>query len=119
MNGNGTEEPTNDLTNDLSDRQLLLLVLERVTKIEERVTRLEVAEEDRKRETRPLWERLNTQIAQLNEQMTQVLARLSAIEEEQRRMRHDITMFREDLRNERLERLYLAERVTALDRGQA
>ena len=47
MDDNETENTTKDLTENLSDRQLLLL-------LSERVTRLEAAEEERKRETRPL-----------------------------------------------------------------
>lgn len=118
MNHNGTDEPTKDLTENLSDRQLLLLLLERVTDINERVARLEKVEEDRKLETRPLW-------ARLDGQMTMVLARLSAIEEEQgllkeeqRRMRIEMGLFREDLHSERMERGYLAERVRELERSQ-
>lgn len=105
MSDNGTNEPTKDMTENLSDRQLLLLVLERVG-------RLEAAEEERKKETRPLWERLEGQ-------MTQVLVRLTNIEDEQRRMRHEMGLFREDLQNERMERSYLAARVTALEKSQA
>jgi chromosome segregation ATPase len=118
MNGNETNDPTGDLTEGLSDRQLLLLLLERVTGINERVARLEKAEEDRKLETRPLW-------ARLDGQMTMVLARLSAIEEEQartreeqRRMRAEIKGFREDLDSERRERFYMDERITELERAQ-
>ncbi len=118
MNGNETNDPTRDLTEGLSDRQLLLLLLERVTGIDERVARLEKAEEDRKLETRPLW-------ARLDGQMTMVLARLSAIEEEQartreeqRRMRAEIKGFREDLDSERRERFYIDERITELERAQ-
>ena len=47
MGDNGTNESTKDLTEHLSDRQLLLFV-------QERVTRLEAAEEERQKETRPL-----------------------------------------------------------------
>ncbi len=111
MNGNETTDPTKGLTEDLSDRQLLLLLLERVTSIDERVARLEAAEEDRKLETRPLWARLDGQV-------TQMMARLLAIEDEQRRMRHEIGLFREDLRNERMERSYLGARVDAIERSQ-
>lgn len=125
MNENGANEPTKDLTENLSDRQVLLLLLERVTGIDERgsndrqmlsqllerVAHLEAAEEDRKRETRPLWQRLDGQ-------MTQMLARLLAIEDEQRRMRHEMGLFREDLRNERMERSYIGARVDALERSQ-
>ena len=118
MNHNGTDEPTKDLTENLSDRQLLLLLLERVTDINERVARLEKVEEDRKLETRPLW-------ARLDGQMTMVLARLSAIEEEQgllkeeqRRMRIEMGLFREDLHSELMERGYLAERVRELESSQ-
>lgn len=103
-NNNGTDESTKDLTEDLSDRQLLLLLVERVG-------RLEAAEEDRKRETRPLWERLDGQIGQM-------IVRLANIEDEQRRMRHEMGLFREDLRNERMERSYLAARVDALERPE-
>lgn len=118
MNNNGTNDSTKDLTENLSDRQLLLLLLERVTGIDnhvagidERVAHLEKAEEDRKVETRPLWQRLDGQ-------MTQMLARLLAIEDEQRRMRHEMGLFREDLRNERMERSYLGARIDALERTQ-
>ncbi len=111
MNNNGTNDSTKDLTEDLSDRQLLLLLLERVTGIDERVAHLEKAEEDRKVETRPLWQRLDGQ-------MTQMLARLLAIEDEQRRMRHEMGLFREDLHNERIERSYLSARVDAVERSQ-
>ncbi|NOT59775.1 MAG: hypothetical protein HOP19_06065 [Acidobacteria bacterium] len=97
-----TKNLAENLSDNLSDRQLLLLLLERVT-------HLEKAEEDRKRETRPLWERLDGQ-------MGQVLVKLANIEEEQRLMRTDISLFREDHRNERRERAYLAERVTIIEK---
>src|ERR1051326_1029482 len=113
MNSDETNDPTRDSTENLSDRQLLLLLLERgtedrrlLTQLLERVTRLETAEEDRKLETRPLWQRLDGQV-------TQMLARLLAIEDEQRRTRHQIGLFREDLQNERMERSYLGARVDA------
>lgn len=116
MGDNGTNESTKDLTGNLSDRQLLLLLLERVTSIDERVTnldervaRLEKAEEDRKLETRPLWERLEGQ-------MTQVLVRLTNIEDEQRRTRLGIGVLREDPYQEKLQRGYLAERVTEIEK---
>jgi len=124
-NDNGTSDPTKDLTENLSDRQLLLLLLESATEdrqllsqLLERTARLEAAEEDRKLETRPLWARLDGQV-------TQMLAKLMAIEEEQgrmreeqQRMRFEISGFSEDLRNERLARFYLAERMNTLERAQ-
>jgi len=119
MNTNGNEDTTKDLTDDLSDRQLLLLVLERVKGIDERVIRLEAAEENRKKETRPLWERLDGQITQILVRISAVEARLSTIEEEQRRVRHEIGLFRKDLHNERMERSYLDERLNALEHPQA
>ena len=118
MNSDETNDPTRELTENLSDRQLLLLLLERgtedrqlLTQLLERVARLEAAEEDRKLETRPLWARLDGQV-------TQMMARLLAIEDEQRRIRHEIRLFREDLHNERMERSYLDARVDALERSQ-
>jgi chromosome segregation ATPase len=125
MNNNGTDEPTKDLTEDLSDRQLLLLLLERVTDVNERVARLEKAEVDRKLETRPLWARLDGQMTTVMAQLSSIEARLSAVEaeqarmrDEQRRMRTEIKLFREDLDGERRERFYMDERITELERAQ-
>jgi septal ring factor EnvC (AmiA/AmiB activator) len=112
MNNNGNEDTTKDLTDDLSDRQLLLLVLERVI-------RLEAAEEERKKETRPLWDRLEGQMTQVFVRFSAIETRLTAIEEEQKRVRHEIGLFRKDLYNERLERSYLEERVSVLEQAQA
>lgn len=125
MNGNETNDPTRDLTEGLSDRQLLLLLLERVTDINERVARLEKAEEDRKLETRPLWARLDGQMTTVLAQLSTIDTRLSAVEaeqarmrDEQRRMRAEISLFREDLHSERRERFYMNERITELERAQ-
>jgi septal ring factor EnvC (AmiA/AmiB activator) len=118
MNGDLTNEPTKDLTENLSDRQLLVLLLERVTAIGARVARLEQAEEDRQRETRPLWERLEGQMAQVFVKFAAIEERLTAIENEQRRMRIEIGLLREDLYQEKMQRGYLAERVTDLENQQ-
>ena len=101
MNENGTEEPTKDLTEDLSDRQLLLALLERVA-------RLEAAEEERARETRPLWQRLDGQL-------TTLLADMQDVKGDMKLARREIGLLREDIRNERMERAALAERVSDLE----
>ncbi|MDQ3011833.1 MAG: hypothetical protein M3X11_14130 [Acidobacteriota bacterium] len=118
------------MTENLSDRQLLLL--ERVTGIDERVARPEKAEEDRKLETRPLWARLDGQMTTVIAQLSTNEARLSAVEtqlsaveaeqvrmrDEQRRMRAEIRGFREDRQGKRRERFYMDERITELERAQ-
>lgn len=109
---NGTDDPTKELTANLSDRQLLLMMLERLI-------RLEAAEEVRKKETRPLWERLEGQMTQLSVKLTTIEERLTGIEAEQRRMRIEIGLLREDLYQKKIQRGYLAERVTDLERRPA
>ena len=139
MNSNGTDEPTKDLTENLSDRQLLLLLLERITGIDERATNdwqslsqllervtgidervagLEVAVEERKLETRPLWARLDGQVTQMIAKLLAIEEEQARMREEQRRMRFEIGTFSEDLRNERLARFYLVERMNAMESSQ-
>ena len=50
--------------------------------------------------------------------MTHVLVRLTNIEEEQRRMRIEIGILREDMYQKKMPRGYLAERVTELENQQ-
>jgi hypothetical protein len=89
------------LTEDLSDRQLLLLLFDRVA-------RLEASAEDRARETRPLWQRLDGQV-------TGLIAGVQDLKGEIKLIRREIGLMREDIRNERLERVALAERVADLE----
>ncbi|MGH9841941.1 MAG: hypothetical protein ACREEM_24560 [Blastocatellia bacterium] len=85
-------------------RQLLLLLLERIA-------RLEAVEEERARETRPLWQRLDGQV-------TTLLADMHDVKENMKLARREIGLLREDIRNERMERAALAERVTDLEQDR-
>ena len=88
------DEPTKDLTEQLTDRQLLLELRQAVGALHERMTELE-------RRTNPLPPNYD--------------ARFAVLEENVKEMRADLKLLREDIRNERRERVYLEERVIVLE----
>jgi chromosome segregation ATPase len=109
---------------------MLRLVLADVRDIKARVAALEAGQaalqatvDDRLRDTRPLWQEINARTERIEEGQTdaaarldRVEARLDGIEQETRTIRRDIGFLREDIRNERIARAELAERVEELER---
>jgi hypothetical protein len=88
------DEPTKDLTEQLTDRQLLLELRQAIGALHERMTELE-------RRTNPLPPNYD--------------ARFAGLEGNIKEMRADLKLLREDIRNERRERVYLEERVMTLE----
>jgi hypothetical protein len=82
-------------------------VIELLEQILARLSSLEATVEDRLRDTRPLWKGFGERFDKLEEFMKDV--------------RTDVRLLREDIRNERKERIELAERVEdiELNRRQA
>src|SRR5689334_15123522 len=78
------DEPTKDLTEQMTDRQLLLELRQAIGTLHERMTELE-------RRTNPLPPNYD--------------ARFTAMEERLARMERDLVLLREDIRNERHERV--------------
>lgn len=92
------DDPTKDLTEDLTKN---LTDSEKLNAILLRLTRVEAYMEDRARDTNPMLERIYKEVADLNQSVG--------------RIERDIQLLREDLHNERHERLILGQRVMALE----
>ncbi len=87
--------PTKDLTDQMTDRQLLLELRRAVTPLTERF-------EESERRTNPLPPNYD--------------ARFTAMEERLARIEQDIRLLRDDMHNERHERVILDQRLTELER---
>jgi hypothetical protein len=107
-----TDENTADLTTD----ELLRMILARLDRLE---AQAQAQAEERANTTRPLLDRAIAEMIQTREMLTEHLAqvgeRLAVVERETRIIRREIGLLREDIRNERMERVELAERVSAIE----
>ena len=95
-------------TKDLSDSEKLTIILAELgsVKVElgdlnQRVARLEAIADDRSRDTQPMLERIHKEIADVHFDLKD--------------LRHEMRLLREDIRNERRERVVLAEQVELLE----
>jgi hypothetical protein len=91
-------------TQELSDRELLLLLHRGVGQLNERLERLEAKTYD----TQPL-------PANFDARFTVLENRMGAIEEYVREIRRDVGLLRDDIFNERRERADLASRVAMIE----
>ena len=89
----------NETTKDLTDGERLILA--ELGNLNQRVARLEAIAEDRARETKPMLERIHKEIADVHFDLKD--------------LRHEMRLLREDIRNERRERVALAEQVELLE----
>ncbi len=88
------DEPTKDLTEQMTDRQILLELRRAVGVLHDRMVELE-------HRTNPLPPNYD--------------ARFTAMEERLARMERELVLLREDIRNEWHERVILSERVDTLE----
>jgi chromosome segregation ATPase len=95
------DDPTKDLTDQMSDRQLLLELRRAVTTLTERF-------EESERRTNPLPPNFDARFTAIEE-------RIGSIETDIKDIKREIILLREDIRNERRERVILGERVEALE----
>ena len=100
-----TEDNTADLTTD----ELLRMILERLTRLE---AQAQAQAEERANTTRPLLDRAIAEMIQTREAL---LERFQVVEQDIKIIRREIGLLREDIRNERMERVELTERVSALE----
>ncbi len=100
-----TDENTADLTTD----ELLRMILSRLDRLE---AQAQAQAEERANTTRPLLDRAIAEMIQTREAL---LERFQAVEQDIKIIRREIGLLREDIRNERMERVELAERVSALE----
>jgi hypothetical protein len=100
-----TDENTKDLTAD----ELLRMILARLDRLE---AQTQAQADERVNTTRPLLDRAIAEMIQTREAL---LERFGAVEREIKIIRREIGLLREDIRNERMERVELAERVSAIE----
>jgi hypothetical protein len=103
-----TDENTKDLTTD----EKLDLILAELADLREWRVKVDSFIEDHLPDTRPLHERTVKEMIETRELL---LERSAAIEREVKTARREIGLLREDIRNERMERVELAERVSAIE----
>ncbi len=103
-----TDENTKDLTSD----EKLDLILAELADLREWRAKVDAFIEDRLPDTRPLHERTVKEMIETRELL---LERSASIEREVKTTRREIGLLREDIRNEQLERVELAERVSAIE----
>lgn len=103
-----TEENTKGLTTD----EKLDLILAELVDLRNWRTKVEAFIDDRSRDTRPKLELIHKEVADIR---TEFGERLVAIEREVKTIRRELGLLREDIRNERLERVELEERVSSLE----
>jgi serine phosphatase RsbU (regulator of sigma subunit) len=101
---------TEEITEDLSDSEILRMLLIEMREVKNRLTSLE---EDRARDTKPLLGEIRKE---MQEGFARVEARLANLEQESKTTRREVGLLREDIRNEGLARAELAERVDAVER---
>lgn len=110
-------EETKGLTEDLdesqaaplSDRQLLELLLQRMTVLEERLAPMEAYFSARPRDTNPLLEQIYKGVNDNDR-------RLAALEDDMREVKDGLRGMREDLERERKQRFRFEDRLDALER---
>lgn len=115
------DDDTKDLTEDLdespaaplSDRQLLELLLQRMTALEDRFTPLESYVAARPRDTNPLLEQIYKGVTDNDRRLTELDRRLAGLERE---VRDGFRALREDLERERKERFRVEDRLDALEK---
>ena len=88
------EDPSKELTKDLTDSEKLDVILARLVRVEAFI-------EDRARDTNPMLGRIYKEVADLNVSVG--------------RKERDIQLLREDIKNERHERVILGQRGTTLE----
>jgi hypothetical protein len=110
-------EETKNLTEDLgkspiaplSDRQLLELLLQRVTSFEDRLTSIEAYIAARPHDTNPLLEQIYKGVNDNDR-------RLAALEDTMREVKDELRGMREDLERERKQRFRVEDRLDTLER---
>jgi hypothetical protein len=95
------EDPTKELTKDLTDSEKLDWLIQAARMMDGRLQTVETFVADRARDTNPMLERIYKEVADLNVSVG--------------RIERDIQLLREDIHNKRHERVILGKRVTALE----
>jgi len=110
---------TEENTKDLTDSEKLNLILadlavlkNEMADVKSRLVKVEAFVDDRSRDTRPKLEMIHKEVADIRAEFGE---RLIAIEREVKTIRRELGLLREDIRNERLERVELEERVSSLE----
>ncbi|MBI1762897.1 MAG: hypothetical protein HYR56_15815 [Acidobacteria bacterium] len=98
-------------TQELSDRELLLLLHRGMGELNGRMERLEAKAYD----TQPLPANFDARFTVLENRIGGIEDRLGALEDYVREIRRDVSLLRDDIFNERRERADLASRVAMLE----
>lgn len=107
---------TEDITKDLTDSDKLNMLLTQMAAFQTWQTKVDAFIDDRARDTKPL---LGQILKEVQDGFARIEMRLSTVEEESKRTRREVGMLREDMRNERLARVELIERIEDLEQRPA
>jgi hypothetical protein len=98
------EDPTKDLTTD----EILRLILNRITGVETRFSALESLVEDRLKDTRPIWQAINTRTERIEESLAEAHKGLRSIDRKFDVLNKEIFAMKTDIRD-------FDERLTELE----
>lgn len=113
-NFSNPDTPTTDLTANLTDRQLLETILNRLTSVEGRLKTVETYIAARP-DTNPLWENIYKEVAETSQRLIAVETNVHELRTELRRHGHKLSELADGMLDTRADYRDLAARIAELE----